>query len=526
MGDFQTPAGLVAAVLERLGRNDGRWTRALEPTCGEGRFLAGLLASADAPREMIGVEIQADHLAKARKAASGAPVGVRIELIEGNVFELDLAGLKWRESGPLLVLGNPPWVTNSALGALGSENRPARVNAKGVRGIDAKTGASNFDIGEAVWLKLLKELAPEKPTIALLCKTSVSRNVLEYVAKNALPVSSAWVAKIDTRAWFGASVEACLLCVTLGGNSTLERISVFEGLDALKPCAAMGFARGKAVADLDAYAAFAFADGQCGLVWRQGVKHDAAEVMELALDGAGIPRNKQGDVVDVEPEHLFPLLKGSDLARPRLVETGRRVLLTQRTVGEDTRPLEHHAPRLWAYLQAHKEAFSRRKSSIYRGRPPFSMFGVGPYCFSGYKVAVSGLHKGAVFHAVGPGAGLSPVLMDDTGYFLPCRSVEQAAFVARLLNGPAARGLLRALTFSGAKRPVTKRILQRVDLRALLDASSDTSALLAGAEADIMRLAGRRAVWPPRPEELLEPLSSQGDIHAWPSPPSTTSAGR
>src|SRR5579885_2171383 len=217
LGDFQTPPALVRAVLARLGAGGGRWPRVLEPTCGRGHFLSGLLALDPPPQEILGVELQPRHLEDARAVARGAPRSVRIGLTGGSLFSIDLASqLRWNVRGPMLVVGNPPWVTNAALGALGSDNRPPRWNIKAARGIDAITGSSNFDVAEAVWLKLLRELAAEEPTIALLCKATVARNVLEHAAGAGLPVARAAVYRVDARAWFGAAVEACLLCVTVG----------------------------------------------------------------------------------------------------------------------------------------------------------------------------------------------------------------------------------------------------------------------------------------------------------------------
>lgn len=513
MGDFQTPPALVTAVLARLSGGGGRWARVLEPTCGRGHFLAGLLAFDPPPGEIFGVEVQAGHLAAARDVAKGAPRSVRVTVTEGNLFDLDLkTALPWRGRGSLLVVGNPPWITNAALGALGSDNRPARVNHDGARGIDAMTGSSNFDIAEAVWRKLLDELADEQPTIALLCKTSVARNVLEHAARTGLPVSAASLVRVDARVWFGAAVEACLLCLTLGGAgpSALERIAVFHDFDAREPQSAMGFVHGKLVADIDAYAPFAFADGVCPLVWRQGVKHDAAAVMELSAGVGGRPMNGAGVVVDVEPGHVFPLLKGGDLARPGPIEPRRWVILTQRRVGDDTERVRDEAPKLWSYLSAHAGAFARRKSSVYRGQSAFAMFGVGPYCFTPYKVVVSGLHRTPIFHAVGPAAGpepgdkARPVMCDDTCYVLPVPSPEQAALLAELLNEPTALGLLTVLALPGAKRPVTKALLQRLDLRALFD-RADNPRFRARAAATVFRLAGREPDWPDRLELLLEP---------------------
>ena len=40
--------------------------------------------------------------------------------------------------------------------------------------------------------------------------------MLDYARQSGLPVSSASVVRVDAKLWFGASVEACLLCVALG----------------------------------------------------------------------------------------------------------------------------------------------------------------------------------------------------------------------------------------------------------------------------------------------------------------------
>lgn len=517
LGDFPTPPPLVEAVLKRLGPIGERWPRVLEPTCGGGRFLTGLLESGAPPREIRGIELQQGHyeaaLAIARKAR-----GVNVEVRHGSLFDVDLGrDLNWRETGPLLVVGNPPWVTNAALGVLGSENVPRKSNLKKLRGIEARTGASNFDIAEAVWLKLIRELAPEGATIALLCKTTVARNVLQFAERAGLPIAEATIVRLDARRWFQAAVDACLFQVTLrAGSGTnmaasegLGRIPVYGGLPSTQPELTIGFVNGRLVANLDVYQALAFADGNCPLTWRQGLKHDAASVMELEpRDGLTGPwRNKLGEVVDVEVSSVYPLLKGADLVgggrSPRAL---RSVIVTQQRVGQETRALEQAAPRLWAYLQGHAAVFGRRKSSIYRGQPPFAMFGLGPYSFAPYKVAISGLGKTPRFQAVGPVGG-RPVMFDDTCYFLPCGSAEQAAVTSALLNDPVTLALIDALIFRDAKRPVTKALLARLDLPALVD-HVDREALLARAEAEHERLLAGAEDFesPPR----RDPLESAG----------------
>jgi hypothetical protein len=218
--------------------------------------------------------------------------------------------------------------------------------------------------------------------------------------------------------------------------------------------------------------------------WRQGLKHDAASVMELSRDETGRLRNKLGEIVDVESEYVYPLLKGSDLFHQR--DASKSVIATQKKLGESTRHLEWTAPRLWNYLTAHADVFERRKSSIYRNKPSFSMFGIGDYSFSPYKVGISGLHKTPMFRAIGPTDGRAAML-DDTCYFIACRSPEQAAFLAALLNDTASLELIGAMVFLDSKCPITKKLLQRIDLRALLD-QTDKQTLLTRAEAHFARL--------------------------------------
>ena len=248
LGDFQTPPELVAKVLEALGPIGPRWPRVLEPSCGRGHFIRGLLDLPDPPREIQAIEIQESHYQAARALVVGdAARGVPVRIIRADLFELDLKrDLTWREQGPLLVVGNPPWVTNSELGSLASTIRPPRRNIKGMTGLEARTGASNFDVAEAFWLKLAHELADQQPTIALLCKTSVARSVLQFAHRASLPVTAARIQRIDAAHWFGAAVDACLFCVTLGDAQSRPvqslRVPVFSGLGQRDPDSIMGFA--------------------------------------------------------------------------------------------------------------------------------------------------------------------------------------------------------------------------------------------------------------------------------------------
>ena len=229
LGDFQTPPELAAAVLDCLGPIGRRWPRVLEPTCGQGHFIKALLAQADPPREIQAVEIQAGHCAAARAITKrdSKERDVHVLIHQADLFNLELTkDLVWEERGPLLVVGNPPWITSAELGRLGGKVRPPKRRMDGLKGLAALTGASNFDVAEAVWLKLIAELADLAPTIALLCKTSVARRILERAHRERLPIASASIHRLDAARWFGAAVDACLFKVGLGEPEELREIPV------------------------------------------------------------------------------------------------------------------------------------------------------------------------------------------------------------------------------------------------------------------------------------------------------------
>lgn len=126
----------------------------------------------------------------------------------------------------------------------------------------------------------------------------------------------------------------------------------------------------------------------------------------------------------------------------------------------------HDAPRTWSYLKTHEDDFSKRRSSIYRNRPPFSIFGLGEYTFAPWKVAISGFYKNFNFKCIGSFQG-RPAVFDDTVYFLSCWSKDEADFITGILNSIPAQEFLRSMTFWGGKRPITAELLRRLSLKAL-----------------------------------------------------------
>ena len=111
----------------------------------------------------------------------------------------------------------------------------------------------------------------------------------------------------------------------------------------------------------------------------------------------------------------------------------------------------------------HSDQLDARGSVIYRGKPRFSVFGVGAYTYAPWKVAISGFYKSLNFMKVAP-LGDKPVVMDDTIYFLPCQSEEEADFVMSLVQSEPYMELVGAMIFLDEKRPITADLLKRISL--------------------------------------------------------------
>lgn len=363
-----------------------------------------------------------------------------------------------------MVIGNPPWATNAQLGALGSENLPEKTNFQGHSGLDALTGKSNFDISEWMLIRALHWLDAKRATMAMLCKTAVARKLLSYAWKHKLSLSDSALFRIDAFSSFGASVDACLLVCDISERGMSRTAQVYVSLEADEPIQTIGTNNKKLIASIDLYEKWKHLEGENFIKWRSGIKHDCSKVMELVKDGR-LFRNGLGELAELEKDYLFPMMKSSEVANGE-GEPKRWMVVTQKSIGEDTSSIEAKAPLTWAYLKEHAKWFNRRGSAIYKNRPKFSIFGVGDYSFSSWKVAISGFYKKISFKVIGPFKG-KPVILDDTSYFLPLDSEESARFVASLLNSEAARQFFEAFIFWDAKRPITGDLLNSLDLEKL-----------------------------------------------------------
>ncbi len=181
-GDFQTPVTLaenINSVLSDLGANP---KIVFEPNCGIGSILLNTVNCFENIEIAYGLEINKSHIEELKNNYIYKKNENKIKLFHADYFSEKISEkIKIPESIPendFLIIGNPPWVTNSELGALGKNNLPEKSNFNSEKGIAAITGKSNFDISEYIFCDIIENFKNVNFTFAMLCKTAVARKIL------------------------------------------------------------------------------------------------------------------------------------------------------------------------------------------------------------------------------------------------------------------------------------------------------------------------------------------------------------
>lgn len=467
-GDFQTNRQLAKEVVEYIYPKTDDFEFVLEPTCGKGNFILASISKFKSLRKIVGVEIYKPYVWETKFGILTYYISnpdvqkPEIDIIHGNAFEFDYSTLANATAHlKTLVIGNPPWVTNSELGSIDSNNLPNKSNFKKHKGFDAMTGKGNFDIGEYVSYTMLRFFDKHKGFFAFLIKNSVVKNIIQDQQRNEFRISDSEKLNIDCKKEFNVSVNACLFLTHLNSKPsyTCEEFDLYTR----EAVTTFGWYKDKFVYSVQDYDESSIVDGKSTFIWRSGVKHDCSKVMELEKVN-GHFKNALGEEIKLENDLTYGLLKSSDLKGDKTNSFRKSTIITQKKIGQETKYIKDDYPLTYQYLNSHKEFFDKRKSSIYRDKPDFSIFGIGDYSFTDYKVAISGLYKSTHFTLVSP-SDFRPIMLDDTCYFIGFESLKMAEIAHYLVNSELVQKFLKSIVFSDSKRSINKDILMRIDFR-------------------------------------------------------------
>lgn len=467
-GDFQTNEDLASKVTLHLISKNILPKVVIEPTCGKGNFIIASLKNFKSITTIFGVEIYKPYVWETKfniinfhleNPKSNKP---EISILHCNVFDFDFKNIaKQFYLEEILIIGNPPWVTNSMLGSLNSMNLPRKNNFKNHSGLDAMTGKGNFDIAEFITMSLIETFQNSNGNLLLLVKNSVVKNIVFDQNKRNFKIGTIEKNSIDCKKEFNVSVEASLFYCKLNSvpEFNCKEFNFYENQNYVQN---FGWLENKFVSNIDTYNNTKEIDGESPFVWRQGLKHDCSSIMELdKVNGHYV--NGLNEEIKLESDLVYGILKSSDLKNTVINQTRKYTIVTQKKVGQDTKYIKLEFPKTYGYLINHLSDFDARKSSIYNNKPLFSIFGIGDYSFKPYKVAISGLYKTFHFTLVLP-QNEKPVMLDDTCYLIGFDKIEFAVYSLILLNSKTTMQFLKSITFSDAKRTFTKDVLMRINL--------------------------------------------------------------
>jgi len=465
-GDFQTNQLLAQKVVDYTFSKSNDFEFVLEPTCGKGNFLLAAIKQSKKLKKVVGVEIYQPYVWETKFKILEYYISAKennkpeIDIIHANAFEFSYENLaKSTQDLKTLIIGNPPWVTNSELGSIDSKNLPQKSNFKKHSGFEAITGKGNFDIGEYISLIMLRCFDRHNGAFAFLIKNSVVKNLIYDQKQNKFRIGQTENLNIDSKKEFNVSVNACLFLTHLNCEPELTCTAFdFYTKDKLTT---FGWYKDKFVYSVQDYDESSIVDGNSTFVWRSGVKHDCSKVMELEQVN-GHFKNALGEEINLENNLTYGLLKSSDLKEDKTNSFRKLTIITQKKIGQETKYIKDKYPLTYNYLTSHKRYFDKRKSSIYKDKPSFSIFGIGDYSFAPYKVAISGLYKSTHFTLVSP-SNSKPIMLDDTCYFIGFENLKMAEIAHYLVNSELVQKFLKSIIFSDSKMSINKDTLMRID---------------------------------------------------------------
>lgn len=426
--DSQAPLFITDCICKYL-KNDLKLTPhiIIDFTCKRGNFLRS--SSKIFPEtQLYGIDMDENEIDTIEKSIT------KMNLNDNNIFTLDNPD----KNKSILIMGTSPQGINTKL-----------LNKK------------NSDCSKRIIKKITNTFKNTNLTIALFCNKILSRNIFINLIKH--EINYGFIKQLNIKPTnVKMSADACLLVIQFDGTKSTNKIcEVSDISNPSKVLYKFGFIEDNFYSDIDNVPKI---NGKYPIEWKNGIKHDCAKIMELKRENEQF-LNKNNQIVPIESTLTYPFLKGSHLNKPIITKTSRFIIVTQKKINQDTQYIKTQAPKTWNYLKNNQEHFDKRKSAIYKNTPNFSIFGVGDYSFRKYKVAISGFTKEPKFSLV---YNDKPVMLNDGCYYLSFDNFYEAYITMLILNSQLVKNFLKNIAFLESKRPFSKKILKRIDIRKCL----------------------------------------------------------
>ena len=251
-------------------------------------------------------------------------------------------------------------------------------------------------------------------------------------------------------------------------------------VDADDPTSAWLTARRKALnaiqkvlgkSDYEAHAGV-YTGGANGVYWLEIVaeRPDGLLVVRNLTEGA--KRKVETITTEIEPDLIYPLLRGRDVRRWQAVPSAH-ILVThlpgQRLKAIPEEKMQHHWPKTWAYLKrfekvlreraAFKRYFTRKDKAgrVIETGPFYSMFDVGDYTFAPWKVVWT-----RVGNKIEAAVTKREVLPQETITLLPASEESEAHYVCAVVNSVPFQFAAFAYSQAGGKSFGAPHLLENI----------------------------------------------------------------
>jgi hypothetical protein len=513
LGEVYTPLWLAEHVVKLVWSPNETW---LDPCAGCGSFALALArCGADKSERWVrfsGIEANPWAALAATATASLAEswlTGSRVPLRVDAVIDTDLTQHVASTGRYSRIIGNPPWVLWDNLPdewLCQSADQWRRYGLLAESGMGSILGGSKKDLA-----MLMTYIAADRyledggrlafvMTISALKSTSSGRGFRRWRLPNGCPLR---VLRVDDlsrcKPFPDASGKAAVIVLEKGsttrypvpffvwpriGSAPIEQLA--EPVDSHDPLTPWRHGdrqsglRFRRIVGKSYYRAHLGVNtgGANGVYFFRRIRVLSANLWRMQNLSDSGKREVEQTIVDLEPALLFPMLLGRDVrcwaARP-----SAWVLLVQdldRRRGIDPDELRRKAPNCLAYLQRF-EVTLRRRAALVRyfmrpqvngpdrlAAPYYSMFNVGRYSGAQVKVVWNRMGRKLAAAVVSTSEG-KPVQAQETHGLIALDQLDEAYYLAALLNSCWAQWAVAAMGALGGKSFATPGTIQRLELR-------------------------------------------------------------
>jgi len=218
-----------------------------------------------------------------------------------------------------------------------------------------------------------------------------------------------------------------------------------------------------------------YAGGANAVYWVDIVAERPDGLVVVSNITKGAKRKVESVQAAIEPDLLYPLLRGRDVKRWK-AEPSAHIIMVQDPVkrrGIQDSEMKTRYPKTYVYLKrfedvlrkraAFKRYFTRkdRAGRTVETGPFYSMFDVGNYTFAPYKVVWPWISINIQAAVISNFQG-KPLCPEHNTSFVDCNDVKEAYFICALLNSTIGNFSIRAFYGGGGGGIASPRVLENI----------------------------------------------------------------